>query len=487
MSTLVSGGKSKVMIDLTQKERAINKVKTEINKNIAAIIEMAKHCGYGELLYYLAYLHFIRLIRKQDTTQEDEQVVLSLYARQATEALKYTIQIIVKYSAKCYIKNEMDGTSINESLVQSIIKSSIWLNSQYEMLFFFTMFNNLEVLGKRNQKIRIDMKKALDKDESLKRYLLYAARVEIRNNIQSDNLKIKDDFLTYFKKEYAAYSDLFQQTFGISIDTFIGIINWILDTISAQVKNNEKKFVFLENGNISAKAYGTIMYFGQSLLLEKKLLFNKFGKKIKKIITRLTYKPEEFDEQQLKYNLIARQPIINFDSHFLIISPEILLDSLFVNTHYSLLETGQSKEEYKKRYSKTFIDKISKKASKVGFLEVGRGLELYEDGDNIGDIDLILKNNNNNHFLLVEAKNHALPLDVYFHDFEATRKRLKELTEEWENKVDRRYKHLKANHSKYGIGDSFKYIIVSRSPEIISHFSQYLIVSLDEFERIYQI
>ncbi|MBA7542947.1 hypothetical protein ES705_35272 [subsurface metagenome] len=42
--------------------------------------------------------------------------------------------------------------------------------------------------------------------------------------------------------------------------------------------------------------------------------------------------------------------------------------------------------------------------------------------------------------------------------------------------------HLARNYSKYGISSNFKYLIVSKSPEIVSHFSQYLILSINEFE-----
>ena len=108
---------------------------------------------------------------------------------------------------------------------------------------------------------------------------------------------------------------------------------------------------------------------------------------------------------------------------FFIISPEILLDSFFVNSHYSLLEAGELKEQYKKRYAKVFVDKILEKANVCGFEEVARDLDLYEGKNEIGDIDLVVKNGKNE-YLLIEAKNHSIPMDVHFHDLEATEKDL---------------------------------------------------------------
>src|SRR5690606_31302238 len=134
-------------------------------------------------------------------------------------------------------------------------------------------------------------------------------------------------------------------------------------------------------------------------------------------------------------------------------------------------ESDNVKEEYKKRYSDKFVDRLETIASKHGYVEHSRELELYEGKNQIGDLDIVLFNEQKNHYLLIEAKNHALSLDVYFHDFEATEKRLEYLTNAWEKKVERRYNNVKDSHEKYGIGSSFDYIIVSRYPEILSHFS----------------
>ncbi|MBA7542946.1 hypothetical protein ES705_35271 [subsurface metagenome] len=135
----------------------------------------------------------------------------------------------------------------------------------------------------------------------------------------------------------------------------------------------------------------------------------------------------------MQYNLIARQPIIEKDEYY-IISPELILDSIFINSHYSLLEIGELKELYKMRSSKIFVDNIRQKAERFGFDEFARDLELYEGKNQIGDLDLVVKNGEDE-FLLIEAKNHSLPMNVYFHDFEATKNRLSQLINEWENKT----------------------------------------------------
>jgi hypothetical protein len=460
------------------KERAITKTNLEIEKEISRVIDLAKQCGLGEIQYFLHYLHFSRLLPGSGNIPEDKQQMMGVYIRQLNEACKYIIQILAKHSKNEYIKNQPQGYLINSFIVQLMIQLVISINSKFEMTSFLTMFNNLEVTGERDQEVKLNLEE-VTKDERLNKFFYYAFRADKENDFQKENPKQKDDFLNHFMNEYRPYSDLFMRQFDISVDEFIQLIDWILNTITTEAQKKEKDYVYLEDDRVDIQAYKTIMLFSSSMFFKKTEILEQFGAKYHKILKRLTFNPNEFDERQLKYNLIARQPIIEKDE-FYIVSPEILLDSMFVNSHYSLLEASDVKEEYKARYSRVFVDKISGLAKEFGYEEFARDFELYEGKNQIGDLDVILKNAKNE-FLLIEAKNHTLPLDVYFHDHEATEKRLKQLSSEWEKKVEKRKQNVEVNHDKYGINSDFKYIIVTKVPEIISHFSNYLIVSLDEF------
>ena len=467
------------MKDKTPKQRAIDKTKLEILKDINDIVYVAKKSGLGELFYYLHYLHFIRLIKKFGDFPESKKKITALYVRQVTDAYKYIIQLLYKHSQKVLVKNKINNLFLNSKITLFLNKAILNINSKYETLSFLTLFDNIEVSGKRDQFIKVNLEK-VTKDDRLNKFFNYAVRADRENVLQKETVRNKDDFLNHFITEYRPYADLFETEFNIKLDDFVKLIDYILETITTQIKGNEKKYVYLENGNVDIQAYGTIMVFTKSLFVKKQILFDKFGEGAKKIIERLTFNPKEFDEQQLQYNLIARQPLLDFGEK-LLVSPELLLDSLFVNSHYSLLDSGSSREEYKKRYSAIFVDKICQIANKYGYTEVVRELELYDGKSQIGDIDLVLKNSNN-HFLLVEAKNHSIPMDVYFHDFEATEKRLEYLKREWEAKVNKRFNHLQYNHTKYKIPPSFSYIIISKFPEILSHFSNFLVFTLNEFD-----
>lgn len=464
----------------SQKEIAITKTQDEIDKDILSLVMLAKNCGLGELQYFLHYLHFIRVVKNLDEIQpvdNEKSVITELLL---TDAYKYIIQLLIKYMKEGFIQNQESGSLINGKLVHQITERVISLNNKFEMLSMLTMFDNVTVSGERNQDIRFDMDEIMQPDIKRK-YLNYFLRASMENNFQKENPLEKSDFFTLFKKEYHPYKDLFLEEFGISVDEFIDVLNWFLIKFTTNVSQNENGFDYLTEEMVDVKGHQTILLFSFCMFIKKQDFYNEFGDKFDKILQRLTFQSSEFNENELKYNRISREPIISMKDIF-IVSPELLLDSLFVNTHYSLLEASTVKDEYKRRYSQTFVDKILSLAKLYGYAEFQRELELLEGKKQLGDIDLILKNENNT-FLLIEAKNHSIPMDVYIQDQKATENRLSKLLDEWEAKVKNRQIHLERNHSNYGISSTFKYLIISKSPEILSHFSNFLVLSLDEFDH----
>ncbi len=471
--------KKSLMSKESPREIVTKKLNFEISKKIKAIIDLAKLCGIGELFYYLHYLHAIRLLRIKNEIPDNEKGIVFAQSDQLNDTCKYLIQIIAKHSQKKFVKSKENSSYINSEFVQLLTELTLEINSNHENLTFITLFKDIKVYGERNRYFQLDME-ALEKDPRAKKFFEYGLRIDRENDFFKSDLKTKDNFLNHFKNEYEPYSDLFKTEFNIELSVFLEFIDFVIITISSQINENEKYFAKIDDNLIDVQAYTTIMNFSKSLVVKKELITEKFGTEINTIIDKLTFDPSKFDENQLRYNLIARQPIIDFGNN-LLISPEILLDSLFVNSHYSLLENSESKDIYKAKYSSIFLNSILETSKKYGYEEVNRELDLYEGKNQLGDIDLIIKNSNGE-YLLIEAKNHSLPLDVYFHDFEHTEKRLKTLIKDWEKKVNRRNDHLKSQHSKYGIPDKFKYIIVTKSPEILSHFSSLLVLTIRELD-----
>jgi hypothetical protein len=464
---------------MDNKKKALDKAQSEIDKNIKMIEDLSKICGLGELVFFFHYLHFVRILHKSGNVPEKDKAMVQIYQLHIDDAYKYLIQCLFKNCIKDFIK--LDGKlAINGEITKALTNSALHVNKLYESLTFFTLFPDLEVSGERNQNIKIDLEK-VTKDDKRMKFMLYGTRVDIDNNSKKSNPKAKDDFFTHFRNEYSEYQDLFEIEFGISLERFLEVLKYLLEYIDNKIKEREADFITLPDGKIDIQDYRTIMLFTNCLFVPITDLNRKFGGDEAKLIETLSFKPEAFDIKQLRFNLLARQPLFRIKNH-LLISPEILLDSMFINSHYSLLESVNVKEEYKKRYSDKFVSRLKEIASKYGYEEHSRELELYEGSNQIGDLDIVLWNKENDHYLLIEAKNHALPLDVYFHDFEATEKRLEYLINAWEKKVERRYKHIQKHHNNYSIGEYSDYIIVSRYPEILSHFSSFIVLNENEFE-----
>jgi len=461
---------------LTPKQRAITKGKNEINKDISRLIGMAKYCGLGELLYFLHYLHFTRLTHEILNIPEEKKEMLKIYGRRLDDAFKYQIQILAKHAQSGFVKEDRCGMVINSELINEMHKHALEINAKFESVSFISTLNTVEVSGERDQHVRVKL--AEIKDEHLSKFFKYNLRAD-REHSDERTPQLMGAFFDYFKDEYEPYSDLFLKEFKITIEEFIELIKWLIDNINLKITSQQKNFPLTKNGKVDIHDYRSIMLYGSSLLIEKEDIYSRFGEKVKHILSKLVFKTSSYNEQELKFNIIERQPLIEKEDFF-VVSPELLLDSFYANSHYSLLESGAIKEEYKKRYSKIFVDKILLKAQQYGFREFLRDFELYEGKNQIGDIDLIVTNDKNE-FLMIEAKNHSVPLDVYVHDFEATKARLQTLQREWVAKVRRRVLNLQKYHEKYGISKDFKYIIVSKSPEIVSHFSDFLILSLREF------
>ena len=265
---------------------------------------------------------------------DSKQEMMGVYVRRIDDAYKYLIQLVAKHCKDGFIKNNLDNTIINAELVQLMTKYALEINSKFETLSFLTMFGNLEVYGERDQHIKVNLED-VTKDKHLSKYLYYGLRAD-RENDFSREPELKDDFVLHFKNEYEPYADLFQKEFEITIDEFVEFINWIIETVLAQVKADEKNYVHFEDGKVDIKAYKTIVLFASALFLKKEKVSNKFGDKVNKILSRLIFNANECDEKELRFNIIERQPIIEKENYY-IISPEILLDSFFVNSHYSLL------------------------------------------------------------------------------------------------------------------------------------------------------
>jgi hypothetical protein len=467
------------MTETNHKERALKKLEVEIHKDIQKLIMGAKKCGVFELLHFMYYLHWSRLLHLFPKAETRDKPKLKIFSSTIEESLKFLISLITKYGKpNFFYDKEKKILPLNNDLVIELLKLANLINAKYENFSMINLFD-VTVYGERDRYLRIDMSN-VQTDKELMKIFNYFVRTDIDNNLKKNESTLHNELIDNFKKEYLPFNDLFVKEIGVSVNEFCDLINKILNLITERIKEKQDSFPKLENGNVDIQDSRTFIGFSLCYLFDKSELYEQFESKFHSVIKRLTFEPEEFNENELRFHFVTRKPLIEIGKTFAI-SPELILDSIFTNTHYSLLESPEIKHEYISKQSDYFVDQIVEIANKYGYDEIDRELELYERKNQIGDLDVVLKNQNG-HFLIIEAKNHALPLDIYFKDVTKTREHLEYLKDKWESKVIKRKNHLAENHSKYGIGKNHKYIVVSLFPEIISHFSNLLVLSIKELE-----
>lgn len=460
----------------TDKDFAIKILNDDINYNIKEATKIVKNFGIDELGFYIYFLHIMRNVHNFNTYTSENSEIMDTLGNASTDSYKYIISLIIKYGSfkeKKYIHNwqfECDA-----DLVKRVNK----INSLYETVSLAKMLD-VVIIDKEKRKIGIDISKLASENED-KKIINYFSRLEEDNSIRKKLKNSPEELFTKFKEEYEPVSEIFKQELGINPEEYCLLFNNILEIITSNIKRNEELFPKRNDGSLDVTNPRLCYYYYKGFIQEEDKFLKNFSKKFYKVISLHTFNAEKFDEKQLKFHYLSRKPIIKVGKYF-VLSPEIILDSLFTNMHYSLIESKDNKQKYLSTQSDLFLEKIKQIAEKFGYKEVGRGFELYERKNKIGDIDIYFKNNNDD-YLLIEAKNHALPLDVYFKNINETKEHLKKLQVEWGKKVERRKNHLEKNHSLYNIPSNFKYIVISKNPEVISHYSDILTLSIQEFEK----
>lgn len=462
-----------------RREKALKKLHQELAKDIGVAVKMAERCGLVELLYFVYRLRWLRLMHLSPRASKSKPHVLNMYRNSFSDSIRYIAPLIAKFGDWSYSVDKASGSLVFElKLVQDFLKIGNYINSKFETDSFIRLLD-VDVGGERNQHIKIDFS-TVDRNEETRKYFHYFRRIDINNEIEKNKLHSSDDLLQMFREEYLGVEDLFYEELGITVKEFCLFIENILKAVTEKIESSVPKFKKLDNGNLDVQDFQTFIHYSKAFVHDKNKLLKRVGEKYQSILERLIFKNSSFDEKELRYFKIHREPILS-NGQLLVISPEFILDSLLINTHYLLTESTTAKDEYKARRANSFIDKLVKIAEKHGLKEAEREVELFEGKRMLGDIDLILRGQNGE-CLLIEAKNHVLPLDVYFQNVDRTRDHLEYQKEKWEAKVLKRLEHLKVNSNEYGIPEDYQYVIVTLFPEIISHFSELLILSLQEFE-----
>ena len=460
------------------KQHALSMIDHQISEYLQLARSISSVCGLGELFFLCHYLHVVRAMQADDFSSGGlaNKILAQLLAGAIIDTLKYSMQLVVKLGSKAFNKNTESGLLIDSQKCSHLIETVTKINSAFETRYLLTLFEKVEVVNGKRLAVHLDSGFG---DTRRNKFFEYFHRLDRNNQKKKSNLRTIQTTLEDFLAEYGPVSDLLEAETGLSAKDFASSIDELLNLLIENLKTNENKMSLLDNGNIDTDSHQTILAVSSSFVISKTFLTSNKAHLVP-LLESLKFDSSTFDESQLKFPLVARTPIFSLGSAYLV-SPELLVDSLFINTHYSLLESTKSKNKYKARYSQLFLDKITKIAAKFGYSEFGRDIDLFEGRKQIGDIDLVLESSEGQ-WLIIEAKSYSLPLEVYPHNYASCEDRLATLQSDWEVKVKKRLRHLETAKESYGITGPFVYLIVSKLPEILSHFSDLLVLAIDEFE-----
>lgn len=431
---------------------------------------MCKNSNFGELAYCLYYVHTIRILKHAEI-----EAFTNMNVDRFDDVLKHTISCLFKYSD---ISTIPTSYTIDIDKIIYITKVSNHLHNLHEYSSFFELSDNIEIIDANKKQIKIDLSEL---DPIKQKTFEYTARFQKSISLSKSKPLLHIDLLNEFATKYAQYDFVSINVFGLTIEEIKTKLNELLNIYIERIQNSENHMPTLENGNIDIQSIEALKEVVKSYIFDEQTILNIFGKNGMKFIRQFTFKKSDFKSHELNYHYILRKPFLKIKNKYIIV-PELLLDSLLINFHYTLLENKIHSEHHKKIMSDIFVDEISTIGQVHRFNHFKSNLELYQGKSKLGDIDLILRHDESDYDILIEAKNHTVPLSVYFGDHQQISYRLKELQKDWEAKVDKRYKHLLENYEKYGINKNFKYLIISRYPEILSHYSNYLVLSTNEFD-----
>lgn len=459
----------------------IEKLENRIEENIVKINHLATDTNFADLAWFLSMLHVLRLRQIRhgpDAPKEPDADYTSLVMYE--ESMKYVAQSIVKYgSISNRVEDEVDYLVSRAPVFGEMIRHANIVHSTFTSLSIVSLCHDYLSINDKGQ-VEIEMGKAFS-DPNISPYYDYFKRIELHIEVAKWPIKA-EDYVDYIVENFSGFEDLFEAVFQIPPSDFAQLISSLLNSVVESFSEIQGSLPFIDDEFIDHRSPQYALAWGESLIINRTNLQRSFEKDISTALGYFVFSPEEYDTNVLTYHQVYRTPLFSYSEESFVVSPELLLDSLNSNTHYSLLEADpRINEEYKRRAASRFVDRIAEVCSEYGFQEIGRELELSDGATQLGDIDLVTQGPNDR-FILVEAKYHMLPLDVYFKDLEATRKRLEYQQNDWENHFISRLQHLRTNSAKYGLTEDFEYILVSRMPEILSHFSEIMVLTLQELK-----
>ncbi len=458
--------------------RAIAKLHLELKKDVKLARSIAGACGVWELLRFCYLCRINRTLRLAPEYLEQPGEAQVAQMQLADDSMKYAIALIGKHGSwKRKLPSAKDFHHFRNERCLELDRQTRYVNAKFESEILLHIAE-VRVSGERDQECELNLAEGL-KDPQRAMHFEFGLRIERATKSSKDDLLTIEVLVERLRRDYRVVEDQFKADAGLSLDQFCDGMLSLHQLLRARAQAQEVHCALKENGRVDLEAKTTFIAMSMAFVLTNADLAKALSSEFVGYIKRNAFDGTQFSDSELRFHYLTRRPFFVGDGFF-ILSPELIFDSLFDNAHFSLLESDSSKDEYKKRRAIQFVDEVARIALTAGYSEVARDLDLTEGKQQIGDIDLVLRNETTGHTLLVEAKNHSLPLPVYFRSPTAVEEHVAR-TRDWEKKVQRRIQHLGSSSSSYAVGTPWDYIIVSNMPEPLAHVTPLLVLSLREF------
>lgn len=463
----------------SDRKQAIEDLRGEVADAMEVAAEIASSCGLWDVLNLCYLLQITRRVMMLPKSGEDIPRTLLAEAHLRDEALKYSIAFAVKCGALDVDASAVKQISLGGSRIEALERVCRLVNAKFD---FESILNVGNLVRDESGRVGVDLDfEALPSDRML--LFQYGLRVERSTMEMKKGLLSLDELIVSVLRSYEDVADLFESELGISVENYcVGIVQ-VVNLLKRRAEAYKKYLGYDRNNDVDFDDPKTIAMMSYGLLFTEEQITREIIPEFVEFMRRNAFSKGEANTAELRFHYLSRNPYL-FGRDFVILSADLILDSVMDDSHYSIIENENSRAKYTARSAGKFIDSVAEVARKSGWEEIDREFELFEGKRKLGDIDLLLRHETTGEMLLVEGKNHSLPLDVYFRSPEAITRHV-EKTRDWERKVGQRIRHLSSSSKsgEYWPGAKWKYIVVTKMPEPLSHKSELLILTLTEFER----
>ena len=457
---------------------ALSKIGSERQKVLDEAKAIIRRNDRDELLFLLIHQnHLMKVVKTKNADKLDSGT--KALCRVSADAYAFALQLTYKYG------RPKSGVVIED--YERLFHISLFVNHGLEMesMLKYLPFRRF---GERLQHFKVYLDGMFASDTKA-RLFHYAARHEMDSGLREARTMTVTELITELFS--AEMDDEFRTVFGLSTDEAAEFYSELTTEVSKKLLAAEEKMMRIGD-RIDVMHLDSFRAARFAYTVNYNEFLNRFGAKKQRFRTfllRQSLLRAEIDDLELRYFRIWRRHILRLDRNHFTLSPEISMFSPNFALHYDLMEDPRTKDSYQAKRSKQFQRRIEAVLDSVGLRIIDRNVNARANKRDLGDVDILAEDNKT--IFNIECKGEVLPLRVYFHDHDYilnTHLPYLRDTKGWDKKTTAREKWLMANRKQLGLSEEKDIIsiIVSDSPEIISHYSDTLCLSLHEFPLWYK-